>query len=82
MLIRMRQQIYWRSISDLSESKNAPPRFRALIDLRNFPRRQLIAVVNLPPRRIGSVVSEVLVLGAVGKGIDTIVLAPATQVPD
>lgn len=38
--------------------------------------RQIVAVVNFPPKQIGNVVSEVLVLGAVTKQGDVILLKP------
>ncbi|MCA6362601.1 MAG: tRNA-binding protein [Bacteroidetes bacterium] len=38
--------------------------------------RQIVAVVNFPPRQIGKFVSEVLVLGALGEGCDVILLRP------
>lgn len=38
--------------------------------------RQIIAVLNLPPRRIAGFVSEVLVLGAVHEEGDVILLTP------
>jgi tRNA-binding protein len=47
----------------------------------NYPRealegRLVVAVVNLPPRQIGPVRSEVLVLGAVADGHPVLLLAP------
>ncbi len=44
--------------------------------------RQVVAVVNFPPRRIGGVVSEVLVLGGVPGEGDVVLLAPSERVPD
>jgi tRNA-binding protein len=44
--------------------------------------RQVIAVVNFPPRRIAGFASEVLVLGACPEEGDVILLRPDTAVPD
>ena len=38
--------------------------------------RQIVAVVNFPKKQIGKFISECLVLGAVGKEGDVILLAP------
>jgi tRNA-binding protein len=38
--------------------------------------RQIVAVVNFPPKQIGNFISEVLVLGAVAKQGDVILLKP------
>ncbi|MEL7561930.1 tRNA-binding protein [Dehalogenimonas sp. 4OHTPN] len=38
--------------------------------------RTLLAVVNLPPKRIAGFVSEVLVLGVVSGDIDVVLVAP------
>ncbi len=42
--------------------------------------RLCVAVVNFPPRQVGPVRSEVLVLGAVPDETDVILLAPDTDV--
>ena len=42
--------------------------------------RQIVAVVNFPPKQIANVVSEVLVLGAVTKQGDVILLKPDEDV--
>lgn len=44
--------------------------------------RQVIAVVNFPPKRIAGVISEVLVLAAVDEAAGTILLAPERPVPN
>jgi tRNA-binding protein len=43
--------------------------------------RQVLAVVNFPPRQIGSVMSEVLVLGVPDEDGEVVLLAPSQQVP-
>lgn len=42
--------------------------------------RQIVAVVNFPKKQIGKFMSECLVLGAVGKESDVILLAPDFKV--
>jgi len=43
-------------------------------------RRQVVAVVNFPPKQIANFVSEVLVLGAVTSNNDVILLKPDEDV--
>ncbi len=43
--------------------------------------RQVLAVVNFPPRQIGKVMSEVLVLGVPDADGEVVLLAPDTVVP-
>ncbi|HEY8425416.1 MAG TPA: tRNA-binding protein [Limnochordales bacterium] len=43
--------------------------------------RQVVAVVNLPPKRVGGFKSEVLVLGAVGEEGRVILLEPERPCP-
>src|SRR4051794_24543737 len=59
---------------------------RSSARVANSPREQLegrlvVAVVNFPPRQIGPVRSEVLVLGATDAAGDVILLAPDADVP-
>jgi tRNA-binding protein len=44
--------------------------------------RQVVAVVNFPPRRIGPFLSEVLVLGALDDEKHVVLLRPDTDVAD
>ena len=43
--------------------------------------RQVLAVVNFPPRQIGKVLSEVLVLGVPDKDGEVVLLTPDQPVP-
>lgn len=43
--------------------------------------RQVVCVVNFPPKRIGPFLSEVLVLGAYGEGQEVVLLRPDHEVP-
>lgn len=44
--------------------------------------RQIVAVMNFPPKRIAGVKSEVLVLGAVSQEHDVVLLEPSFPVED
>ena len=44
--------------------------------------RQVVAVVNFPPKQIGPFMSECLVLGATYGGGDVVLLAPDFRVPN
>jgi tRNA-binding protein len=44
--------------------------------------RQVVAVVNFPPRRIGPFVSDVLVLGAIDDEQGVVLLRPDSRVAD
>ncbi|HHX88355.1 MAG TPA: tRNA-binding protein [Paracoccus sp.] len=44
--------------------------------------RQVLAVVNFPPRQIGPFMSEVLVLGLADAGGAVVLLSPERPVPD
>jgi len=44
--------------------------------------RQVLAVVNFPPRQIGPFISEVLTLGAPDEAGEVVLLRPDLRVPD
>ena len=50
-------------------------------DLDTLPGRRVMAVVNFPPRQIGPVMSEVLVLGVPDEAGEVVLLAPDKDVP-
>lgn len=47
----------------------------------DLPGRQVLAVVNFPPRQIGPVMSEVLVLGVPDEDGEVMLVAPDENVP-
>jgi tRNA-binding protein len=60
---------------------------RSSAQITHYPReelegRQVVAVINFPPRRIGPFLSEVLVLGALDDEQDVVLLRPDTDVAD
>lgn len=51
-------------------------------NVKQIVGKQIIGIVNLPPRRIAGFKSEVLVLGGVPVKGDVILLKPDTEVPN
>ena len=50
--------------------------------LENLPGRQVLAVVNFPPRQIGKFMSEVLTLGVPDADGEVVLLQPGHSVPN
>ena len=46
-----------------------------------LPRRQVLAVVNFPPKQIGKFMSEILVLGVPDADGEVVMLSPDREVP-
>ena len=73
----------WKLTVDFGEEIGVK---RSSAQITNYPRealegRRVVAVVNFPPRQIGPVRSEVLVLGASDEEGRVILLAPDADVP-
>lgn len=47
-----------------------------------LPGRQIVAVVNFPPKQVANMMSECLVLGVMGKKTDVVLLSPDQKVPN
>lgn len=56
--------------------KRSSAQLTALYSKEQLLGRQVIAVVNFPPRQVGPFISEVLVLGIYGKEGEVILLQP------
>ncbi|NDR58961.1 tRNA-binding protein [Aliiruegeria sabulilitoris] len=50
-------------------------------DVETLPGKQVMAVVNFPPRQIGKFMSEVLVLGLPDEEGEVVLLSPDSDVP-
>lgn len=71
----------WVDLGDLGQRKSS-----AQITRHYTPEaligRQVLCVVNFPPRQIGPVMSEVLVLGLPDADGEVVLIAPDQPVPD
>ncbi len=61
--------------------KRSSAQITAHYTLEELVGRQVVAVVNFPPRQIGPVMSEVLVLGVPDAAGEVVLLAPGQEVP-
>ena len=52
------------------------------VRVQNILGKSILAVVNLPPRQIGSFMSEVLVLGLEDENQSIVLIAPEANVPN
>jgi tRNA-binding protein len=62
--------------SDIGERVSSAQLTRTYPDPATLVGRQVVALVNVPPRRIAGFASEVLVLGAMGSDGHVFLLAP------
>ena len=61
--------------------KKSSAQITANYALEDLPGRMVVAVVNFPPRQIGPVLSEVLVLGVPDADGEVVLLTPDLDVP-
>jgi tRNA-binding protein len=66
--------------AELGEKKSSA-QITTHYDLEDLPGRKVLAVVNFPPRQIGPVKSEVLVLGVPDEAGEVVLLTPDKDVP-
>jgi tRNA-binding protein len=66
--------------AEIGEKKSSA-QITAHYDVDSLPGRKVLAVVNFPPRQIGPVMSEVLVLGVPDEEDEVVLLAPDLDVP-
>ena len=67
---------------DIGERVSAAQLTVTYPDPANLIGRQVVAVVNFPPRRIAGFASQVLVLGAMGEGGEVFLLKPDPAAPE
>lgn len=60
--------------------KNSAAQITALYSIEELIGRQVIAVVNFPPKQIANFISECLVLGVYNKNKEVILLQPSLAV--
>jgi|SRR5690554_4259160 len=60
--------------------KKSSAQITSLYTAENLIGKQIIAVVNFPPKQIANMMSECLVLGVLGKDKDVILLQPERRV--
>lgn len=72
----------WKLTIDFGELgiKRSSAQITALYSREDLLQRQVIAVVNFPPKQIGPFISECLVLGVYGEGGTVTLLGPERPV--
>ena len=65
---------------DIGERKSSA-QITELYDIEDLVGRQVLGVVNFPPRQIGKFMSEVLILGVPSERGEVMLIAPDKKVP-
>lgn len=63
-------------------SKKSSAQITHLYKAEDLIGRQVLAVVNFPPKQVGSFMSEVLVLGLSNEKNEIVLIGPGTKVPN
>ena len=71
----------WVDFGDDIGVKKSSAQITVHYELDGLPGRKVLAVVNFPPRQIGPVMSEVLVLGVPDAAGEVVLLCPDKDVP-
>ena len=71
----------WVDFGEPLGVKKTSAQITAHYDVETLPGRQVLAVVNFPPKRIGKFTSEVLVLGVPDAAGEVVLVAPDAEVP-
>ena len=71
----------WVDFGDEIGVKKSSAQITVHYTVENLPGRKVLAVVNFPPRQIGPVMSEVLVLGVPDEAGEVVLLNPDKDVP-
>jgi tRNA-binding protein len=72
----------WVDLGSEIGTKKTSAQLTAHYDPEALVGRQVMAVVNFPPRQIGKFMSEVLVLGVPDAEGEVVLLTPDTNVPE
>ncbi len=71
----------WIDFGEPLGVKKTSAQITAHYDAEGLPGREVLAVVNFPPKQIGTFTSEVLVLGVPDEAGDVVLVAPDRDVP-
>ena len=71
----------WVDFGDELGEKKSSAQITKHYNVDSLPGRKVLAVVNFPPRQIGPVMSEVLVLGVPDDDGEVVLLTPDKDVP-
>ena len=72
----------WVDFGDEIGERKTSAQITRHYDVDTLPGRQVMAVVNFPPKQIGKFMSECLVLGAPDENGDVVMLKPDKTVPN